>query len=93
MQDKVFKFALGQEVAIEVSREEGVIVGRAQYATAENSYYLRYEAADGRAIEAWWSESALLGEETEEWKAAQKKDDEDEDQDDGEGDLRRGEED
>lgn len=92
MQDKTFKFALEQEVAIEVSREEGIIVGRAQYATAENSYYLRYEAADGRATEAWWSESALMGEETEEWKAAQNKDD-DEEHSASEGDPHRGEED
>jgi hypothetical protein len=54
-----FKFALGQSVAISASGESGQIVGRAEYEHAENSYYVRYKAADGRAVEAWWTESAL----------------------------------
>lgn len=54
-----FKFDLKQTVTIAASGETGEVLGRAEYATSENSYQLRYKAADGRATEAWWSESAL----------------------------------
>ena len=54
-----FKFELKQTVTIAASGEQGEVVARAEYATGENNYYLRYKAADGRATEAWWSESAL----------------------------------
>lgn len=54
-----FKFPLGQMVAIKVSGETGDVIARAQYLTSECSYYLRYQSADGRAVEAWWAESAL----------------------------------
>lgn len=54
-----FKFELGQEVEIEISNERGIVVGRAEYQNAEDAYYLRYEAADGRAVEGWWTVSAL----------------------------------
>ena len=54
-----FKFELQQTVTIAASGEAGEVLARAEYATSESSYYLRYKAADGRATEAWWSESAL----------------------------------
>lgn len=54
-----FKFSPGQQVCITVSGETGEVVGRAEYLTTENSYYLRYKSADGRAVQAWWDESAL----------------------------------
>jgi hypothetical protein len=54
-----FKFEIKQDVVIEVSGEAGVVIGRAEYATAEPAYFIRYKAADGRLVEAWWSESAL----------------------------------
>lgn len=56
---KTFTFDLTQIVKISESGETGTIVGRAEYTTAENSYLLRYKAADGRAVESWWNESAL----------------------------------
>jgi hypothetical protein len=56
---KSFKFNLNASVSIAASGEAGEVVGRAEYAVAENSYLVRYKAADGRAVEAWWSESAL----------------------------------
>lgn len=56
---KEFKFKLGDRVAIVESGESGEVIGRADYAHADNSYYLRYKAADGRAVENWWSETAL----------------------------------
>lgn len=54
-----FKFSLGADVQIAASGEAGKIIGRAEYLTGERSYFLRYKAADGRAVEAWWVESAL----------------------------------
>ena len=54
-----FKFSILQPVIISVSKERATVVGRAEYANAEPSYFLRYCAADGRAVEAWWAESAL----------------------------------
>ena len=59
MEEKKFKHALGASVWIAVSGETGEVIGRAEYATAENNYYVRYKSADGRAVEAWWPESAL----------------------------------
>lgn len=57
--DKTFAFKLDQTVTIAASGETGVIIGRSEYTTAENNYYIRYRAADGRATEQWWQESAL----------------------------------
>lgn len=54
-----FKFNLGQQARIAVSGETGEVTGRAEYTTIENTYYLRYKSADGRAVQTWWDESAL----------------------------------
>ncbi|MEA3389176.1 MAG: hypothetical protein U9R64_07885 [Pseudomonadota bacterium] len=53
------KFQLGQLVSLKTSGEEGHVIGRAEYEASEPSYYVRYRAADGRQVEAWWGESAL----------------------------------
>lgn len=53
------EFELGEQVQINTSGEQGEVIGRAEYLKSENSYLLRYKSADGRATEAWWSESAL----------------------------------
>jgi seryl-tRNA(Sec) selenium transferase len=55
----MFKFELNQEVKIFRSNESGVIIGRAEYVSGLNNYFVRYVAADGRAVEAWWQEDAL----------------------------------
>ena len=57
---KTFDFKLGDEVVIEESGERGVVIGRAHYTDANPGYLLRYRAGDGRCVEAWWSESALV---------------------------------
>lgn len=57
---KPFKFALEQIVKLKTSGEQGTVIGRAEYSTSEPCYYIRYTAADGRATEAWWGESALV---------------------------------
>lgn len=54
-----FKFNLEQSVIISASGETGQVIGRAEYSRAEAAYYIRYKAADGRAVESWWNESAL----------------------------------
>jgi hypothetical protein len=54
-----FKFNLGDKVAVEVSGETGEVLGRAEYTTAANNYFVRYKSADGRAVETWWQEDAL----------------------------------
>ena len=49
---------LGQKVAIVISGECGQVVGKAQYLSSDDvysaRYLVRYQAADGRAVEAWW---------------------------------------
>ena len=54
-----FIYEIGQTVEIAVSGENGEVLGRAEYSTTENSYYVRYKSADGRAVQGWWEESAL----------------------------------
>lgn len=54
-----FKFGLRQHLKIDASGETGEVIGRADYSYSECSYLLRYRAGDGRAVEAWWTESAL----------------------------------
>jgi hypothetical protein len=56
---KNFKFELGAQVTIAVSGESGEVLGRAEYQSSENGYFIRYKSADGRAVEQWWNESAL----------------------------------
>ncbi len=55
-----FKFNLGDRVAVEVSGETGEVLGRAEYTTAANNYFVRYKSTDGRAVETWWQEDALV---------------------------------
>lgn len=54
-----FKFKLNHEVIIEASGECGMVVGRAEYADGKPQYLIRYMAADGRAVQQWWDQSAL----------------------------------
>ena len=53
------RFELREKVAVIVSGEAGEVVGRAEYSTGEPQYYVRYKAADGRAVESWWPGEAL----------------------------------
>lgn len=54
-----FKFHVGQGVKIADGNEIGKVIGRAEYDYSENGYLIRYVAGDHRAVEAWWTESAL----------------------------------
>lgn len=59
-----FSFALGLKAKIIASGESGQIIARAQYLDGSpNRYLLRYKAADGRAVEDWWSEDAIEADE------------------------------
>lgn len=53
------KFNLNETLEIAESGEHGLVIGKAAYVHAESSYLLRYKSADGRAVEQWWTESAL----------------------------------
>lgn len=55
----MWKFELQQAVTIAASGVQGEVIGRSEYSTAERNYLVRYKAGDGRAVEAWWTESAL----------------------------------
>jgi hypothetical protein len=57
---KDFAFNIGDLVQISCSGETGVVIGRAEHQYAQNQYYIRYKAADGRATDQWWDESALV---------------------------------
>lgn len=54
-----FKFRKNQRVRIIESGEEGIVIGRAEYINSTDTYFVRYKAADGRAVEQWWSVEAL----------------------------------
>ena len=54
-----FKFEMGNVVVITASSETGNVIGRAEYETGALHYLVRYKAADGKAVEAWWVEQAL----------------------------------
>lgn len=53
------KIELKQNVIIVASGEQGEVIGRAEYTTSDPCYLVRYKCADGRAVEAWWTETAL----------------------------------
>lgn len=51
---------LGEWVRLTTSQEAGEIVGRAEYPHRPNQYLVRYRAADGRQVECWWDETAIV---------------------------------
>ena len=54
-----WEYNLEQAVILKFSREVGVVIGRAEYMSMKAQYLIRYKAADGRQVEAWWGASAL----------------------------------
>lgn len=54
-----FKFSLSERVLIELSKEQGKVIGRAEYLTGEPTYFVRYLTKEGRAEKSWWDESDL----------------------------------
>lgn len=55
-----FRFNIGDRVTISASGESGLVVGRAEYESGVVSFLVRYKAGDGRAVEVWWNDSALV---------------------------------
>lgn len=53
------KYEIGDSAKLSKSGETGDVIARAEYEASENSYLIRYMAADGRQVEAWWGESAI----------------------------------
>lgn len=54
-----FKFDLKQSVRIIASGEQGIVIGRSEHTAVDNQYNVRYKCGDGRAVEAWWTQTAL----------------------------------
>jgi len=54
-----FKLELNQAVQVIISGEKGHIKGRSEYSSADNQYYIRYLAADGRSTDGWFMEDEL----------------------------------
>lgn len=57
---KAFLFEIGDNVKINVSNEHGTVIGCAQFLDSDHQYLIRYCAGDGRGVEQWWQESALV---------------------------------
>ena len=55
-----FKFSLEDKVKLTHSDEHGDVIGRSEYINSEPTYLIRYVAGDGRQIESWWAEDALM---------------------------------
>ena len=55
-----FRFSLGEGVALSLSAEQGVVIGRAEFDRSENTYLVRYCDVEGCQGERWFSESALV---------------------------------
>lgn len=60
-----FAFELNEKVALVLSGERGVVIGRAEYTHRPHWYQLRYVAADGRQVEDWFEGNALRADTTE----------------------------
>jgi hypothetical protein len=57
---KSFKFEMEALVALSLSGEQGVVTGRCEYLTSENSYLVRYLDKSGCQKQSWLDESALI---------------------------------
>lgn len=55
----IFKFQLCELLTIACSGETGECIARSENLISDPQYLLRYQCADGRAVEAWWSQEAL----------------------------------
>lgn len=54
-----FVFEIDAGVRLRLSHEQGVVIGRAEYKSEENQYYVLYVTADGRQVRDWWNASQL----------------------------------
>lgn len=56
---KKFKFELGERITLSESDETGTVVARAEYQSESDTYYVRYQAADGSQQKEWWNEDDI----------------------------------
>lgn len=61
----VFKFSLNERVKLVISNETGSVVGRAEYLNYPSQYRVRYLAGDGRQVEDWFGDDAIVSIENE----------------------------
>jgi hypothetical protein len=59
MSESQFEFELNSTVQIDISEEQGIVIGRAEFLNGEDRYQLRYCNPTGEAVERWWRASAL----------------------------------
>lgn len=55
-----FKFNLGDRVKLRLSSEAGEVIGRAEYSRSKPQYLVEYLAGDGRQVDSWKDEDALV---------------------------------
>lgn len=55
-----FAFHMHDPVVIKESGESGTVIGQARHAFADDSFLIRYRSGDGRAVESWWTQTALM---------------------------------
>ncbi|VVE47392.1 hypothetical protein PCO31111_04513 [Pandoraea communis] len=55
-----FALNLGDAVALTMSKEAGFVIGRAEYESTADQFYVRYVAADGRQMRDWFSAEELV---------------------------------
>jgi len=59
-----FKYDLEAKVIFEDNIEiKGVVIGRAEYLSADNKYLIRYADGTGTPCENWWDEDAITEDE------------------------------
>lgn len=59
MDDKKFKFALGDKVRLALSAEHGEVIARAEFTNCGNQYTVRYVDGHGVQRQVWFDEDAL----------------------------------
>lgn len=55
----MFTKEMGALVRLELTQEQGRVIGRAEYDHSESTYLVRYVDGDGCQREGWFNESAL----------------------------------
>ncbi len=53
------KFSLGDEISIVLSGEQGYVDAYAVYQHSPVQFYIKYKAADGRAVSGWFGAEEL----------------------------------
>lgn len=54
-----FAFGIGQKVTLNLSREQGMVIGYAAYQRQPPQYLVEYVSGDGRQVENWFFAEAL----------------------------------